>query len=153
MIVYKLADFAKNPNLSPKIRKAVDFLMKPETASLPDGTYQIDGRRIYAQVQTYQTVEPKKILFEAHRKYIDIQYVLEGQEVINCLNLEDLEIVRPYDEKFDICFGIAKMSACVQLKMTPGDITVLFPEHAHAPKLPMFGSHKVKKIVVKVSAS
>ncbi|MBP5286545.1 MAG: YhcH/YjgK/YiaL family protein [Elusimicrobiales bacterium] len=153
MIVYKLADFAKNPNLSPRMRKAVDFLLKPETASLPDGTYPVDGRKVYAQIQTYMTAEPKKILFEAHKKYLDIQYVVEGQEIINCVNLEDLDIVRPYEEKFDICFGLASPSASIPLRLLPGDMTVFFPEHAHAPKLPLGGPRKVKKIVVKVSVA
>lgn len=153
MIVYKLTDFAKNPNLSPKMRKAVDFLLKPETAALPDGTYPIDGRKIYAQIQTYRTAEPQKILFEAHKKYLDIQYIVEGREIINCVNLEDLDIVRPYEEKFDICFGLARMSSCIPLKLEPGDMTLFFPEHAHAPKLPLGAPQKVKKIVVKVSVS
>ena len=153
MIVYQLAEFAKNPNLSPKMRKAVDFLLKPETASLPDGTYPIDGRSVYAQVQTYVTTDPQKILYEAHKKYIDIQYISEGMETINCLNLEDINIVRPYDAKFDIMFGLPRMGEGVPLKLNAGDMTVFFPEHAHAPKLSLSGSHRVRKIVVKVSVA
>ena len=153
MIVYPLTEFAKNPNLSPKMRKAIDFLLKPETAQLQDGTYQIDGSRIYAQVQTYRTSLPDKILFEAHRKYIDIQYILEGNEIISCLNLEDINIVRPYDPKYDICFGLPRMTDGIQLKLAAGDMVVFFPEHAHAPKLTMSGPARVRKIVVKVSVS
>lgn len=153
MIVYKLKEFAQNQSLSTKMRKAVDFLLKPETAMLADGTYQIDGNQVYAQVQTYTTAEPPKILFEAHRRYIDLQYIVEGQEVINCLNLEDIEIVRPYDEKVDICFGTGSMKNCVPLYMKQGDMAVFFPEHAHAPKLPFDRPQKVKKIVVKISVS
>ncbi len=153
MIVYKLTEFAKNPNLSPKMKKAVDFLLKPETKDLPDGTYQIDGRKIYAQVQNYVTSMPDKILYEAHKKYIDIQYIVSGQETINCLNLTDIRIVRPYDEKYDICFGLASMGEGVSLKLNEGDLSIFFPEHAHAPKLSLSGPHKVKKIVVKVSVA
>ena len=153
MIVYQLADFAKNPDLSPRMRKAVDFLMRPETASLEDGTYQIDGRKIYAQVQSYITSVPQKILFEAHKKYIDIQYIVSGQETISCLNLEDINIVRPYDEKYDICFGLPRNMEGIPLKLYAGDMSVFFPEHAHAPKISLMGTHKVKKIVVKVAVS
>ena len=151
MIVYKLTEFAKNPNLSPRMRKAVDFLLKPETAALPDGTYQIEGRNIYAQVQTYVTTNPSKILYEAHKKYVDLQYIVEGMETIYCLNLEDIRIVRPYDEKYDICFGLPRTEEGVPLKLNAGDMSVFFPEHAHAPKLLLSGSHRVKKIVIKIA--
>jgi len=153
VIVYQLSEFAKNPNLSPRMRKAVDFLLKPDTASLPDGTYQIEGGKVYAQVKTYVTTNPKKIIYEAHKKYVDLQYIAEGQETINCLNIEDINIVRPYDEQFDICFGLPRIEEGISLKLSAGDMTLFFPEHAHAPKLSMSGSHRVKKIVVKISVA
>ena len=153
MIVYKLSEFANDPNLSPKMRKAVDFLIKHKTASLPDGTYSIDGKDVYAQVQTYNTSQPSKVLYEAHKKYVDLQYIAEGKEVINCLNVEDISIVRPYDEKFDILFGLPRLADGIPLKLGTGDFALFFPEHAHAPKLPDLGPSKVKKIVIKISVA
>lgn len=151
MRIYKLSEFIQNKDLSAKMKKAVDFLANPKSAELPDGKYAIEGNTIFAQVQTYTTAEPKKVLFEAHKKYIDIQYIVSGEEIIDYIDLENIEMVRPYDEKYDICFGVADLSMCVPLRLAAGDMVVFFPEDAHAPKLPYITPAKVKKIVVKVA--
>jgi len=151
MRVHKLSELAANKDMPRKMRKAVEFLASPGTAGLPDGEYAVDGADVFARVQTYVTREQDRILFEAHKKYIDIQYIVSGCEKINCTDIENINIVKPYEEKFDICFGTADAALCFPLEVSAGELVVLFPENAHAPKLPAGKPEQVKKIVVKVS--
>lgn len=66
--------------ISPLIRKAFDFLKKPETATLSRGRYEIDGERVYALVQKNSGRHRDEIKLESHRKYIDIHFALSDLE-------------------------------------------------------------------------
>ena len=74
--------FAEQNRLSPEVwKKAFEFLSRKDLASLAEGTYELDDNGLFATVSYYTTKD--SALFEAHRKYIDIQYVAEGCERID----------------------------------------------------------------------
>jgi len=122
--------------------------LKPDT---PDATYEIIGRDVYAMVQSYETeAEPPPIL-EAHRKYIDIQYCIEGAEYIAVAPLDESTLKTPYDEAKDVAFYPAQkmMSLCA---MTPGRFVLLFPSDEHFAKMAAEMPVRIKKAVVKLRA-
>ncbi len=134
----------------PAFKKALAFLRRRDIQDLPDGKYEIDGERVYAMVQRYETIAPAEPKFEAHRKYIDLQFLAAGAEIIGWAPLEKMAIAEVYDAEKDVCFGAVPAGAWTPLLLGAGQLAVLYPGDAHAPRLAAGGAGGVTKIVVKV---
>ena len=147
MIFDHISHIATYRTLSPNIALGLDFLaqMKPETAI---GTYQINPQ-VKAIVSEYETKLENEYGYEAHRKNIDIQCLLSGEERIACLPIERLNETKPYGEESDAAFSEAN---CKPQEMTIGDgyFAVFFPQDGHMPQLCVDKPVKVKKLVIKV---
>ncbi|MBI5745155.1 MAG: YhcH/YjgK/YiaL family protein [Elusimicrobia bacterium] len=150
MIAAKLEGAERQTRHAPGLKAALDFLRRPGAARLPDGRHEIDGEKVFALVQRYSTAAALPPKFEAHRKYIDVQYVAEGAEIVGWLPLSGVRITEPYDAAKDVCFGLAEN--WTPLRLEAGELAVLYPEDAHAPRLAAGEPGPVVKIVVKVAA-
>lgn len=130
------------------LRRAVEFArnLPPDT---PDGKIEIDGEAMYAAVSTYTTKSPEEASFEAHRKYIDVQILLAGQERIDVTQRTDLPAEKPYDETTDAMFYTSPPTATSVL-LDPGQFIVLFPHDAHRPGLSGNTPSDVRKLVIKI---
>lgn len=131
--------------------KAVNFL-KNTNNSINDGEYEIDGSDIFARVMTYDTKNIEDAYPEAHKKYIDIQIVLSGKEMVVWYPLEGLQIRTTYDKEQDVAFYEQKSNESSTSILTPGHFMVFFPDDGHMPsisadKLPC----QVKKVVIKIA--
>jgi len=149
MIYDQISNIALYRNLSPNIALALDFLkqMKPDT---PVGTYQIN-HRVKAIVSEYETKLENESGYEAHRKNIDIQYLLSGEERIASLPIERLKETKPYNEEKDAAFYAADTSLQPSyLSLLPGFFAIFFPQDGHMPQLCVDNPMKVKKVVVKI---
>ncbi|PKM97808.1 MAG: YhcH/YjgK/YiaL family protein [Elusimicrobia bacterium HGW-Elusimicrobia-3] len=133
----------------PGLALALAWLRRPEAAGLPDGRYEIDGERVFALVQRYETLagEPR---FEAHRRYADVQYLAAGAETIAAAPLAALAVTEAYDAGKDVCFGAVPAGRASLLVLAAGELAILYPEDAHAPRLAAGAPAPVTKIVVKV---
>ena len=102
MIYDKITNFETYAALSQDIRESLAYLkqMSPDT---PVGVYEISPRA-RAIVSEYTTKPVNEKGFEAHREYIDIQYLLAGEEQIACQPLEYLKETVPYNAEKDIIF-------------------------------------------------
>ncbi len=131
---------------NPKIQKAIEYLKNTNFNNLPDGKINIDNE-IWANLQTYYTKEDA--LFEAHRKYIDIQFMLAGQEKISVCDYKNCTTEIAYDEDKDIEFLTA--NSWDDIEMKTGDFLILYPENAHKPSISINNDvHHVRKLVIKV---
>lgn len=149
-MLYINSDFAKDPALFGKIAKALAFLYTGEPGEKPVGRYDFEDG-MYYMVQEYETKNPEGLPYEAHRNYIDIQFVAAGEERIGLAPLGEIaEITQEYSPEKDVLFG--KVPAGKLLPMKPGYAFVLLPEDAHLPQLDPADGVKchVKKIVFKV---
>ncbi len=132
--------------------KALAFLRRNDLATLPDGTIEIDGKRVYASVQSYETfASGTPFKFEAHRAYIDIQYIVAGAETIGWTPTECVAFNTPYDSANDIQFGTAPVESTIKVSLTQGQLVVLFPSDGHAPRHSFGAVMPVKKVVIKVA--
>lgn len=137
--------------MTPGIKKALDFLGRPGVAGLADGKYEIDGDRVFAMVQRYETAASAEPKFEAHRKYIDLQFIAAGAEVIGWAPLGRVAVTENYAADKDVCFGAVAAEGWAAVRLDKGQLAVLYPEDAHAPRLAAGAPRPVTKIVVKVS--
>ncbi len=152
MIVTDIQHIDHQVALTPAVQKAIDFLRQQGIRHLADGKADIDGDRVFAIVQRYETMMTGVPLFEYHRKYIDVQYIVSGEEVIGWAPVERMTITEAYDTDKDICFGTVREGQWTPLLLRAGQLAVLYPEDGHAPKLSAGTSSSVMKIVVKVAA-
>lgn len=126
---------------------AYKFLRENDLEKLAIGRYDLlDGT--YATVSEYKTKEPDSAKYEAHRKYIDIQYVQSGCEYIDLLPMSGIKEKAVYDEKSDILFFVGKEGK--RLYADNNHFFVFFPEDVHRPCLKVDSVSTVRKIVVKI---
>ncbi len=140
----------RNLKQAQPFKAGFEFLEKNDLASLSPGRHDIEGDSLYAMVQKASSRAPQEGKFESHRKYIDIQCLVSGEEIIGVTPVEKLAVATPYDEKKDVAF-YAFPAKYDQLRMLPGDFVVLFPEDGHLPLCHSGGPHELFKVVLKVS--
>lgn len=151
MIVTDVAHLAEQATLTPALQKALSFLQALPSQPLADGRIEIDGSNVYALVLSYQTEAGGDWVFEGHRKYLDIQYVLSGEEVIGWAFLDRAAVTMPYDPEKDAWLGTVPATEITPVLLAAGQLVVLYPTDAHAPKNAAGAEGPVKKIVVKVA--
>lgn len=132
------------------IRQALEYLRAHDFKQMADGAYDV-APGIRANVQRYQTKPVAECRPEAHEKYVDIQYIVEGEEYMGwCPLSPDLEVSEAYDAGKDVGF-YAKLVPDSDIVLTPGGFAVLYPEDVHRPKGAVDGEPvQVTKVVVKV---
>jgi YhcH/YjgK/YiaL family protein len=119
------------------------------SSALSDGKHDIGGGA-YALVSTYQTASPDEKKFEAHRKYIDLQYVVEGEEITHVAHVSTLTTAEGYDETRDVAF-FHDPASHETIVLRAGSFAVFYPEDAHRPGMTAGGSPStVRKVVVKI---
>ena len=127
---------------------AFDFIEKVTREGAQIGRYELCGSDLFAMVQEYEPKEDSGI-FEAHKNYIDIQYILSGKEYMECAKEENCEISTPYNPEKDIalytCDGYRQSLDCEE-----GDFAIFYPQDIHKPGVKLWESRLVRKIVVKV---
>jgi YhcH/YjgK/YiaL family protein len=118
----------------------------------PPGIYEIEGEDIFVNVHGYDTWPAEQCRFESHRKYIDIQYCIEGGEQIDLQWASRLEPDGEFDPSKDLQF-YQHQAGGTTLRMTPGDFAIFFPEDAHRPKVHDGENSSVRKLVVKINCA
>lgn len=148
MIFDKLKNYTYYSLLHPLFDEAFHYLLHTDFDNLEVGIHEIRGKDLYAVVQVYETKRPSEAILEAHREYIDIQFVAQGKEVLLFTNIEDTTIFKEYDQVND--FGLFTGEP-FGLELQQGQFVILFPHDSHAPGVHFLGEKQsVKKIVLKV---
>lgn len=124
-------------------------ILKSLSAKTPTGHYEIDSNNYY-NVDVYEPKEFVNCKFEAHKKYIDIQMLLDGEERLDYRPIEGLKVSEPYDEKRDVMFFENPENGFDSVLLTPFKFTFIYPHEAHKPQIST-GTKSVKKVVVKIS--
>ena len=144
----------------PRFEPAFRYLRRCLVPGSPEGTriralaadavgeVHLDGDSV-AFEQVYHTRERKDCFFESHRKYIDVQFILEGEETIDVIPTADLAIDEPYREERDLV-KYDDPGAGARLHLRAGEAAVFFPEDGHMPGQSGGASALVRKTVVKV---
>lgn len=145
MIIDKLENAGTYLGVHPAFKKA--FALLEEAATLKEGRHEIDGKELYALVAFPEGMGRGKARLEAHRKYIDIQFTISGEDVIGWKPARECRVISAkYDPEKDCEFFEDVPVSWFTVKS--GLFAVFFPEDAHAP---LAGEGPLHKIVVKVA--
>jgi len=146
MILDRLDRLVVYGALHERISRAVRFVEETDLASLPEGRHVVDGEEVFALVSVSTGRGRSASPLEAHRRYLDIQCVLAGQDVIGYSPREDCRSVRdPYAAARDIEFFTDAPQSWMTLPA--GTFALFLPTDAHAP---LAGEGPVRKVVIKV---
>lgn len=109
---------------------------------------ELDGDNFILE-QVYSSKERNECLFESHKKYIDIQFIVYGEEIIEVVNSKNLISAQEYDEEKDIViYKAIKQASPIILKA--GDLAIFYPQDAHMPCIRVNICDKIIKAVVKL---
>lgn len=129
------------------LSRGFEFLQTTKLNQLGDGKHEIDGERLFAIVAHDQGRGRSGATLEAHRKYIDIQYVIDGDETIGWQPLALCrEVKQDYNSETDVALFLERPPTWFDL--APRSFAVFFPEDAHAP---LAAEGSVHKVVIKVA--
>lgn len=137
-------------SINKNFEKAFEFLKHNDLKELAVGKYEIDGDNVFASVQEYITKTEEEMNWESHEKYIDIQLIVEGQELMGYAPVEGLEVKEDLRPEKDFIIYKETLRGS-NINFTNGDYAIFFPEDAHRPGCAVGECSKVKKIVVKVA--
>lgn len=149
MILATIEQAYRYANCHKGLSRGFEFLQTTKLEDLPDGKLEIDGERLFAIVAHDQGRTRDGAILEAHRKYIDIQYVISGNEIIGWQPLATCkEIKQVHNPETDLAFFLDRATSWFEV--APRSFAVFFPEDAHAP---LAAQGPVHKVVVKVAVA
>ncbi len=131
--------------LNKRFKEAFEYIASTDFTQLQCGRHEVDKDNIYVNVDEYYTKTESRP--EYHKKYIDIQFLVSGQENIGYCPLKEILINESFNEEKDIGFGLGKVNYS---KLEKGIFMILMPQDAHQPCMAVNESQKVRKVVVKV---
>ncbi len=138
-------------NLSNKIKLALEYLEKNDLKVFDNGRYDILGDDVYVNVQDYTSKPETQGNWEAHKKYIDIQFMIKGTERIGVGEIDNYQTTEAYDESKDLEFLAVANDNYQFINMNENDFIILYPQDVHMPQIAMNTPSYVKKAVVKIS--
>ncbi len=150
MIYDKVTNINNYCKENDKLLKAIEFFNNFDS-SKPDGEYEVEGREIIANVQSYITQPPELKLFETHREYYDIHVMICGRERhdIYVGNKKELECLSNYNSQKDVAM-LEAPSVFSSIIISPGEFAVYYPQDFHRPNCSINSQNDVRKICFKV---
>ncbi len=147
MIFSTLTDSDRYAALHPLFPRAFEYLRSTDLMALAAGQHAIVGKDMFVIVEHVAGRTRTEAKLECHRKYIDIQLVLDGVDEMGCKSLADCRSpVSDYDVERDIRFFDDTPSSWI---VTPsGSFCIFFPEDAHAP---LVSPGMVRKVIIKIA--
>lgn len=138
--------------LSEYIKLGLEYLENTDFSEMQNGKYKILGDFVFAIVQDYHSKPESEGKFEVHKKFIDIQYIIDGEERMGVGDINNFSETTKYDDVKDIVFLEPKAQSMPDfLNLKEKEFVIFMPSDAHMPSISVKDSSYVKKVVVKVS--
>jgi biofilm protein TabA len=149
MIYDRLANAEQYAILHPRFSRAIAELQSRDWSQAELGTHTIDGEDIFINLMDYETKRLDETVWEAHRDYIDIQFIVSGEEKMGHAFIDTLNITQPYDKSVDAELYLGDGQ---QVTYAAGTIAIFFPHDGHRPSLSVDEANpsNVRKAVAKV---
>ena len=148
MILDKIENIDLYSGISENIKNAIEYIKMTDFSEMKTGKHEINDK-MFVLVNEYETKENELSILEAHRKYIDFQYVLEGSELIECELMNKQKVYSEYnmDEDYVLFHNTEFVS---QIQFNEGMFAILYPDDLHLPGVINIKKSNIRKIVLKV---
>ena len=149
MILDTITNAHRYASLHPLFAKVFDYIQSTDLRALAPGKHTITGDELFVIIERVQGRSKESTQLECHRKYIDIQLVLEGVDEMGWKSLSDCQNpVDDYIATHDVQLFNAMPTAWVA---TPANsFCIFFPEDAHTA---LVGTGNIHKAVFKVAVT
>ena len=149
MILSTLSQADRYKSLHPLFPRAFEFIRNTDLTALKPGVHHIIDKQLFVIVEEAEGRTRAEAKLECHRKYIDIQLVLEGTDEMGWKPLADChQPVSDYSEERDIRFFNDAADSWIS---TPANtFCIFFPDDAHAP---LVSTGKIRKLIFKVAVN
>jgi biofilm protein TabA len=148
MIADRLTNAPLHHGVHPNFARAFAYLQRFDPATV-DGVYPLgDGSE--ARVQRYHTRPIEERKWESHRTYIDIQYLVSGEESMLHAEISALHGATPYDDANDVILYADATGPVSSLGVRAGSFVIFYPHDGHRPGIALGAPAPVVKVVVKV---
>jgi len=149
MIFSTLSQSNRYAALHPLFPRVFEFIRNTDLLALAPGRYPIVGEQLFVIVESVAGRSREDAQLECHRKYIDIQLVLEGVDEMGWKTLADCtQPVSDYSEEKDIQFF--RDTPASWIATPPGAFCIFFPEDAHAP---LVSTGNIRKAIFKIAVN
>jgi YhcH/YjgK/YiaL family protein len=149
MIHDRLEHWRTYATLHPAFKDAFEFIEQGRLNTLPSGKHNINGEDLFVIINEYETKDEGECIMENHRKYIDIQFMMQGEECMGTSVFKAQTPTTTYDESKDAAFYPNKYDSLT--KVAEQSFTIFFPHDLHMPCIKTGdGVKSVKKAVFKV---
>ena len=145
-MIFDTLENIKNYEGLGRVYTALKFLSETDFTKIDLGRYELQGDDIFYMVQRYET-DPDKTISEAHKKYIDIQFMVDGEEIIGVAPISCEKTETEAKPENDVWFYDCKTE---NITLNPGSFVILYPNDIHRPGVAVAESIPCKKVVVKV---
>jgi len=150
MILDRLENAARYQGLCDGVDQVLKAVESIKKENFPKERIVLEGGKHFLNPANYKTQPIDNLLFEAHRKYIDVMCMIDGEEIIYVKNTNELEnITQEYKEENDAVLATVDPH-CTAVRLKAGYFCILFPQDAHAPGCQTEVPGTVQKIIGKV---
>ncbi|MDF0534183.1 YhcH/YjgK/YiaL family protein [Shewanella yunxiaonensis] len=153
MIIDTLANRSLYSHLHPRLNAALEYLATTDFSTLAKGSYALEGKSLFAIISDYTTVARGTEPFEVHRRYIDVQYIVSGEEEFGFLpKPAHQQPCSAYNDErdFEEYSYDLNQAAASYVALKSGMFAIFYPDDAHMPCCTLGAESQVRKVVVKV---
>jgi YhcH/YjgK/YiaL family protein len=154
VILGHISNLAKDKlALAPILQKGLQYLQSTDFLSMAPGCYEVDGDNMFALVQSNKPEPRAQRKAETHAKYIDVQYLVQGAEIIGYSDIKyGAEVLENLLAQKDAIFYKTVINES-ELVLTQGMYGIFFPWDIHRPSCLLDRYSEVKKVVLKIKLS
>lgn len=146
-----VSQFYRQYHKRPDLWGAAFEYLKKDLIAVEIGKYPLKEDEVIAIISEYKTKRPEDTKWEAHRKFIDLQYLISGEEKIGLLPLKTAKFDTGYQENNDvILFGEQDGE---YYDANPDIFFLFFPDDVHRPCIQTGEPKLVKKLVIKIAVA
>ncbi len=145
MIVDSLKNSEKYITLHKDFELVFNYINTHNLIDMECGRHELRENEVFFNLQEYETKSVQKL--EAHKKYIDIQVVVKGEEFMGYTNIDTTTVNETYNEEKDVMFLEGKVD---KLKADNKTFLIFYPQDAHMPALCIDKPSVVKKAIFKI---
>lgn len=153
MITGALSQLNLYKSIHPNLAKAIEYILQSDFSNMPVGKYEIENDEIFFMVNEYSTKPFGECEPERHRKYTDIQIMINGAERFGYTPFKEQKPSTDFLPDNDVSFFSIAESFLNYITLSSGEFIIFFPDDVHQPEVMVDTPSIVRKVVVKVNLS
>jgi len=127
--------------------KVLAALATMDIAKLESGRYPVTDSEAFILIQRYTSRNRAQSVWESHRKFIDVQYVVAGEELMGYQTIDVLSVSKPYDATSDAALYTGEG---LMIPAGAGTVALFFPQDGHMPGIAVDAGIPMLKVVAKL---